>query len=1516
MKRRAVALRCSASCLVVLLLAPATHAVDRAVVRPDRSQPSPPHRSQLASLRSLQPSAGPFAPTSSPSLEGSPVEYLIITSEAMRPAFERLANWKTAKGVPAVVRTREEIEATSVHGADLAETLRLYIRDAYLYWGVRFVLLGGDSEVLPPRYAATEFLGLRDPPTDLYYSCLDGDWNANGNGVFGEPYVSAQNPGDDADLVSEVFVGRAPVSTLAEANRLVDKTLTYEHGVAGDFAGSMLLMAEVLFPVDWTPGTPVSIDGASFAEALRVQFVPPCMRVSRLYQTYENYPGSRSLTRQSAIAAIDSGFCIAVHIGHGYRYTLSMGDASLDVGDAANFQNGDRSGLFYMLNCTAAAFDFECFAEAMLLGEHGGATLIVGSTREAYPLAASDYQFAFFDHLFNQGQERIGEVMSRSREEFVDSAYYNTVDRWTQLCYTLLGDPETPVRTCGAEALTVTGPSSIAVGSQVVQFTVTDANGPVAGALVCAAKPGDVYRAGRTDAAGHVSLELEPRTAGTLDVTVTSSKNLAAERSLAVTSPLRALVVAGAGLVDDGAGSGAGNSDGRLDAGETVRLSLPLHNAGSLTASGITSTLTTTDPDVQVLQGASAYPDVPAAGDAEATTPFSIAIGATVPDQRVITLVLHLTHDASSETRQVDLVVHAARPELVGLRIDDARAGDGDGVQDPNEEIDLYYTVVNRGTGSLEDGALELTALNAGIDIVSGTAPLPTILPGSSLESTARLTVRESDVTVAHSALLVLRHLQDPSGQARRIDLRPPGAPSSPRFTPADAANAIQLEWSPPIDPDALGYVVYRSANEAGPFARVNDDIVRPTSFRDTGLQLSSRYAYRVAAVDSTLLEGPMGGVASASTNPLQLAGWPNTTFDRSSSTIGIGDVDADGVLDLVAGARGIYAWNAHGIELRDADLNPITWGLLYGQDEVFGSITIADIDRLPGKEIVAATWDPTVRYVVVLHGDGVPATGWPQPLVPAVADYRGAFAPPIVVNLDDQDGPEILLAARDGRIYGWHADGREIIDGDSNPATHGVFFDSGAPFLAAAPGVADLDPTRPGAEIVFGTTTGVLDVLDSTGHSLPGWPRTTDGNGISFGGPFTSGISIADLDQDGTPEMIVLDYSSRLHAMHLDATELAGYPVSGILAHTQAVAPSPAIGDLAGDTRLEVAIAGTDGKLFVFDSAGQPLLPGGYIDSGAATESSPILGDVDGDPEIEIVLGNEAGVMQAWNLDGSPVQGFPILLRAEVRSVPQLGDFDGDGNADLEVLAWDGIVRAWDLGVPWRPERAPWPMHRGNANRTGEYGYAVPTPVTVSELRAELTPAGAVRISWRAAGEPIPASWRIHRAGPFATRPLGISTELAYNDSTIGERSGAGSLEYVDPNVEPGAWYAYVLGSVNPAAGGTESLYGPLVVEVTPRPARLRIVDNVPNPFNPSTSIRLEVPFREGGSPLGVELVVFDAQGRTVRTLLRSRLAPGQHAIPWDGRDDRGRPVASGVYVARITADGLRAQHKLTLIR
>ncbi|MBN2170609.1 MAG: hypothetical protein JW819_04710 [Candidatus Krumholzibacteriota bacterium] len=94
--------------------------------------------------------------------------------------------------------------------------------------------------------------------------------------------------------------------------------------------------------------------------------------------------------------------------------------------------------------------------------------------------------------------------------------------------------------------------------------------------------------------------------------------------------------------------------------------------------------------------------------------------------------------------------------------------------------------------------------------------------------------------------------------------------------------------------------------------------------------------------------------------------------------------------------------------------------------------------------------------------------------------------------------------------------------------------------------------------------------------------------------------------------------------------------------------------------------------------------------------------------------------------------------------------------------------------------------------------------------------------------------------------------------------------------------------------------------------PARFALAQNVPNPFNPATEIRFELP-----RPAAVDLVILDLGGRVVRTLLDGVDHPeGRHGIVWDGRDDAGRPAASGVYFYRLGAGPFSQARKMTLLK
>ncbi len=95
---------------------------------------------------------------------------------------------------------------------------------------------------------------------------------------------------------------------------------------------------------------------------------------------------------------------------------------------------------------------------------------------------------------------------------------------------------------------------------------------------------------------------------------------------------------------------------------------------------------------------------------------------------------------------------------------------------------------------------------------------------------------------------------------------------------------------------------------------------------------------------------------------------------------------------------------------------------------------------------------------------------------------------------------------------------------------------------------------------------------------------------------------------------------------------------------------------------------------------------------------------------------------------------------------------------------------------------------------------------------------------------------------------------------------------------------------------------------------AGVRLLANVPNPFNPSTSVGFVL-----GSEARVTLGVYDVRGRLVRGLLDAEMEAGEYrdACIWDGLDDRGRAMTSGTYFLRLTTDdGLRGARKVVLVR
>ena len=93
--------------------------------------------------------------------------------------------------------------------------------------------------------------------------------------------------------------------------------------------------------------------------------------------------------------------------------------------------------------------------------------------------------------------------------------------------------------------------------------------------------------------------------------------------------------------------------------------------------------------------------------------------------------------------------------------------------------------------------------------------------------------------------------------------------------------------------------------------------------------------------------------------------------------------------------------------------------------------------------------------------------------------------------------------------------------------------------------------------------------------------------------------------------------------------------------------------------------------------------------------------------------------------------------------------------------------------------------------------------------------------------------------------------------------------------------------------------------------PATFKLAQNYPNPFNPSTTINFQLPRNEI-----VELKVYNRLGKEIRTLANSSYAEGNHSIVWDGKNNLGNSVASGVYIYRIKTGKYTKSLKMNLIR
>ena len=469
--------------------------------------------------------------------------YLIITSEELRNSFFPLIEWKTQKGLRAKIVTTDSI-MNSCSGRDLQEKTRNFLIQSYPD-GLLWILLGGDGDIVPFRYAyhantSSPIPIIDQQICDLYYADLDGDWDKDGDGVYGEP------TDDSPDLYPELFVGRAPVKTPEEADVFVQKIINYEKNPgSGDYSflkKALWLSSDQMR--DWeTVGQHTLVSqqvDQSFFQDLQSLVESP----SGSAENPTDPSGSKCievLNQGWGIIGVfahgkSNGFVASSNLINQWPKSCVYSDSNIDDGNGHlnNLNNSNKLGIIYSISCDQTALDVEteptlgtppCIGKSFLISKDKGAVAFLGYSRWGWVSTSYKLASEFMKNLFKPEYEyHIGIA-----EAFSKTAY--SIYRDLNYGHNLLGDPEMQIWTEVPCSLEVNYPYDLSSDSIfIVQVKVKGL--PLPDAKVVVSQKDTLFFTGITGQESNTSIPLLNLRPGEVNLTVTKHNFLPFEAKM------------------------------------------------------------------------------------------------------------------------------------------------------------------------------------------------------------------------------------------------------------------------------------------------------------------------------------------------------------------------------------------------------------------------------------------------------------------------------------------------------------------------------------------------------------------------------------------------------------------------------------------------------------------------------------------------------------------------------------------------------------------------------------------------------------------------------------------------------------------------------------------------------------------------------------------------------------------------------------------------------------------------
>ncbi len=422
-------------------------------------------------------------------------QYLIITDENLALSFQVFADYKESRltnPISACVVTVEDIYDDSDYSCtgpynwgdtcgsfnqfnDKAAKIRNYIRYAYQELSTEYVLLGGDADkslaggqtelpIVPVRYLGTcpAAFGQTEIPSDLYYSNLDGGFDSNNNNSF----MEIDDINIYIDLFSDVFVGRAPVDSITEADNFVQKTILAQPNnerldplMLGEYAGLYYgIYKYAIAEIEEIKFGSIPSGTSGFIEAYYPEEVD--MLCDTPPAGSPNSPPEYQWNMDEVMTRINEGAFYINHTGHATN-TMVMKMSLDDVSDLDNqrpifiYSHGCYSGAFDNENPYTTTLNTDSISEKLLTSSPiTGAFATVMNSRfgwfSAYSTNGASQTFGrwFWDGAFNNvsgpAEKSLGRLNSYSHEKnngLISSAM-DECYRYVYLTTNLLGDPE------------------------------------------------------------------------------------------------------------------------------------------------------------------------------------------------------------------------------------------------------------------------------------------------------------------------------------------------------------------------------------------------------------------------------------------------------------------------------------------------------------------------------------------------------------------------------------------------------------------------------------------------------------------------------------------------------------------------------------------------------------------------------------------------------------------------------------------------------------------------------------------------------------------------------------------------------------------------------------------------------------------------------------------------------------------------------------------------------------------